>query len=62
MILKFFQISIKIYIGAPFTDCRKKKAGDITVYNEQSCIMFLLYAELCEKCSCYLPTFRKISK
>ena len=25
------------------------------IYNEQSCLMFDLYVQLCIKCNCYLP-------
>ena len=28
-------------LGMPFTECRKKKADDMSVYSESSCVMFL---------------------
>ena len=46
----------RIYSGVPFTSCQAKSLNHQTGdYNEQTCLMYLLYSQLSDKCNCYLP-------
>lgn len=45
-----------LIVGEPFTKCRKtKRKSGKPIYNEKSCLLNLLYDQLCHHCSCYPP-------
>ena len=49
---QYSHIYHNILVGDPLTNCRSKGRNGV-VYDEESCLMNLLYFELCSKCGCY---------